>query len=228
MRKLLTTTAVAAAISLGSASMAQAAQVFSLTLADPTAGLSGSPYGEVDVTGAGSTSMDITVLLYGTNEFHWTKDTNHHALVFDLVGNPSITISGLPSPFTVNGVQAAGADSATPFGNFDYDINFPKGTGAMPVIHSFSFTVTSTSALVLEPTHTSTYGDVYFATDIVQPSTGKTGDVGALLPAPPPHNTFVPTVPEPTTWALMILGFGGVGSLLRRTRRQGGLVAAAA
>ena len=27
-------------------------------------------------------------------------------------------------------------------------------------------------------------------------------------------------VPEPATWALMILGFGGVGALLRRRRRE--------
>ena len=32
-------------------------------------------------------------------------------------------------------------------------------------------------------------------------------------------------VPEPTTWALMIVGFGGIGGLLRK-RRQDGLVAA--
>ena len=33
-------------------------------------------------------------------------------------------------------------------------------------------------------------------------------------------------VPEPATWAVMLLGFGGVGALLRRTRRQAGLGAA--
>jgi hypothetical protein len=31
--------------------------------------------------------------------------------------------------------------------------------------------------------------------------------------------SFVP-VPEPTTWGLMIMGFGGVGALLRNRRRQ--------
>jgi len=29
-----------------------------------------------------------------------------------------------------------------------------------------------------------------------------------------------PTVPEPATWAMMVLGFGGMGALLRRNRRQ--------
>ena len=99
MKKLLTSAAVAAALSLIGASSADAAKYF-LTVADPGAGLTGSPYGEVDVLGDGTSSLDITVMLYGTNEFHWTNDVNHHALAFDLVGNPTITISGLASNFS--------------------------------------------------------------------------------------------------------------------------------
>lgn len=38
-----------------------------------------------------------------------------------------------------------------------------------------------------------------------------------LPPAPPPPSVAV--VPEPATWAFMILGFGLVGSVLRRSRR---------
>lgn len=33
-------------------------------------------------------------------------------------------------------------------------------------------------------------------------------------------------VPEPATWAMMIIGFGGVGALMRRRRRDGGGLAA--
>jgi hypothetical protein len=33
-------------------------------------------------------------------------------------------------------------------------------------------------------------------------------------------STSVPVVPEPASWALMIVGFGGVGSLLRRRRAE--------
>lgn len=35
-------------------------------------------------------------------------------------------------------------------------------------------------------------------------------------------STNVAPVPEPATWALMLLGFGGVGMAMRRRRRRGG------
>jgi hypothetical protein len=39
------------------------------------------------------------------------------------------------------------------------------------------------------------------------------------------HVTFfngsVPAVPEPATWAMMLLGFGGIGASMRRARRSG-------
>ena len=38
--------------------------------------------------------------------------------------------------------------------------------------------------------------------------------------------TYEAPVPEPTTWALMILGFGATGAALRRRRQSAGLVSA--
>ena len=38
-------------------------------------------------------------------------------------------------------------------------------------------------------------------------------------------NFSSPGVPEPASWALMIVGFGGVGAMVRRNRRQGVLAA---
>jgi hypothetical protein len=31
---------------------------------------------------------------------------------------------------------------------------------------------------------------------------------------------FIPAVPEPATWAMMLLGFGALGGMLRRRERQ--------
>lgn len=44
----------------------------------------------------------------------------------------------------------------------------------------------------------------------------RLGDIGAILSS---------AVPEPASWALMILGFGGMGASLRRRRNRGAAVA---
>jgi hypothetical protein len=59
-------------------------------------------------------------------------------------------------------------------------------------------------------------------------STSSTSDthLGSLYSAPIPVSTSTPGVPEPASWALMILGFGGVGAVLRGRRQIRGAVAA--
>jgi hypothetical protein len=52
---------------------------------------------------------------------------------------------------------------------------------------------------------------IYFTSDLVN-ADGLTGNVGATL-----VNT--PSVPEPATWAMMLIGFGATGVAMRRTRR---------
>ena len=41
-------------------------------------------------------------------------------------------------------------------------------------------------------------------------------------------NSFVASVPEPSTWAMMLLGFGGLGITARRRKRHGHIVASTA
>ena len=51
-------------------------------------------------------------------------------------------------------------------------------------------------------------------------------DPGTLDFAVLSYTLFSPAaVPEPATWAMMIIGFGGVGALMRRGRRDGGRIA---
>jgi hypothetical protein len=57
---------------------------------------------------------------------------------------------------------------------------------------------------------------------------GGGGGITTLVTPPgsvPP--TPVPSVPEPATWAMMIIGFGLLGGLLRRRRRTAGEIGAA-
>lgn len=52
------------------------------------------------------------------------------------------------------------------------------------------------------------------------PGGGGPGGGGEVPPTPPPVTPPVPAVPEPTTWAMMLLGFGSIGFMLRRSRRD--------
>jgi hypothetical protein len=58
-------------------------------------------------------------------------------------------------------------------------------------------------------------GGWWFSADIFDAGTGLTYNVAARDAS----TNLVTTVPEPASWALMILGFGGVGAVVRRSRR---------
>lgn len=70
----------------------------------------------------------------------------------------------------------------------------------------------------------STY-ELYRAQSGVGYLANSTGTLTALAAAAarPDNGDFLGGVPEPATWALMILGFGAVGAQLRRRRRQSAL-----
>ena len=57
----------------------------------------------------------------------------------------------------------------------------------------------------------------FFAADIT--GSGNTGPVGAL--------TLTTAVPEPSTWAMMILGFVGVGFMAYRRKQNGSALSVA-
>jgi hypothetical protein len=173
-----------------------------------------APFGKVTVTQVGPVAngeVDVTVTLDAGEFFHDTNDSQHHALAFDLVSSlKSITISGLPSPFTANGVQKAGAVADNGAGAFEFDVNFPH-ENKPPQVATFSFDIFGTN---LNPNDfVANKSGVFFATDIVGLN-GHTGSVGAIS-----------AIPEPATWAMMLVGFGGLGATLRRARRPRALAA---
>ena len=227
LNRLVGAIGIASALLLGSAGSGHAT-VFNFSLSDCC-----TANGTVTVTqDANNKSLDIAVAL-SQGSFHDTNDGNHHALAFDLVGNPNITISGLPSPFTTNGAQSAATNSASPFGNFDYVVDFPHigGGGTVPVITSFSFVVTpTTGALTVNSLDYTSYTknnvtyNIYFASDIWDGTnnSGNTGNIGASARGPFP----VGSVPEPSTWAMMLLGFAGVGFMAYRRKSKPALLAA--
>jgi hypothetical protein len=167
----------------------------------------------VSVVDDGSGTLDVTLTLFGGDSIHNNPDANHHALVFDLADAPAIIISGLPSPFTANGDQIAASYKDPSFDSFEYDINWPKVRGSKPTITTFSFDMTGVGGgLTLSDIIGN--GGIYFATDIIG-ANGNTGNVGA--------NSFTTTgaVPEPSTWAMLLLGFAGLGyAAYRKTKTE--------
>ena len=101
-------------------------------------------------------------------------------------------------------------------GAFDYVIQRAHGGNpATPATgqHSLIFTLTGPSTLALDSTLVGGK-DLFFVVDVAgyNPLTGalvNTGRIGATLQG---------GVPEPTSWALMITGFGLAGATLRRRR----------
>jgi hypothetical protein len=175
------------------------ANVYTLTQDGCSGDCGTAPFGTVTVTQGLSGTLDFFVALNAGYSFHDTSDVNHHALVFNLVGDPTINIS-VASPFAAPSPQPAGTN-ASPFGSFEYVVNYPKIQGAHTDPTSFSFSaspVTGTLTPALLEANSSGY---WFATDIRNISTDATGNVAAI--------------PEPSEWAMLLAGLLLVGSIAR-------------
>jgi hypothetical protein len=194
------------------------ASIYTLSVSDPSAGLGAAPYGTVSVTqDANGTSLDITETLNAGFEFHG-GNTNHTALAFSLAGDPSITISSLTAGFT----QVSGSSvSAPPFGSFDYALSctgcgagFGGGiSGPLSFVLSSNAGALTPSSLIFD---TYNGNSIFFSSDLVI-SNGNTGNAGATLTA---------AVPEPSTWAMLILGFSGIGFMAYRRKSKPALLLA--
>jgi hypothetical protein len=211
--------ATIASLGLTAAANASVTEIFALNQDGCTGSCNPNANDNVTVVDDGSGTLQVTVSLFGLDSLHNNPDSQHHALAFDLLGSPTITISNVTAPFVATGpTEAAGSVSASPFGTFEYVINWPKVTGPKPTYTTFSFDMTDAAGL--------TYNDIvansdliYFASDIIG-ANGKTGNIGA--------NSFtIPTVtgsgssaPEPSTWAMMLAGFASLGYAGYRGRRS--------
>ena len=178
-----------------------------------------SPYGQVSVNDAGGT-LAFTVTLFDDLRFRDAQDSNHFSFAFNLGGLSanigSITDNGAGT-FTA---LSPGPFNQSPFGSFQYALECNTGCvpGYDPAGSSqLNFVVTGAGALTvgnLTPTTSATYGNILFAADVVAGPNGNTGFTGNIGGGGGGGG-----VPEPATWGLMLLGFGGMGAMLRNRRR---------
>ncbi len=213
---LFSTAALIAAPGAGNAA------IYDLSVSAVAAFGSGT-YGTISVVqDVNGVSLDITETLNPGFKIHDTTGglgSNHNALAFSLAANPSITVTKLDgTPLTGFGLVAATASSidAPPFPDFEYALQCLAACGpgfgggfAGPL----SFKLTGSTALTLASLEFVTFNgnNIYFSSDlVVDAREGNTGNAGAVIAA----------VPEPSTWAMMILGFAGIGCMTYRRRRN--------
>lgn len=165
-------------------------------------------FGTVDVTG---TSTDLHFVIDVTPNF--VVDTGQHFAVSMNLSGTGFALVGAPAGFTLS----TGSISSSPFSGFNVGLNCDlpacgNGGGLPHPASPLTFDITGTGLGVLNADDFNGH-PINFAVDIVSAGTsGATGVVGGGL--------GTPGVPEPATWGLMLLGFGGMGAMLRSNRRR--------
>jgi len=182
-------------------------------------------YGQINVSGETTGTLTIDIEL-NANTIFMQSGQNPHADVWFDTNTHTVDVEGLAAPFSANGSHTAGSiqPNGASLGSFDYDIM--RASSGNPATaaggqHSLTFTLSGPSSLALEYTAVGS-NNLFFVVDVASfhPDGGaliNTGRIGATIQG---------GVPEPASWALMILGFGGVGAALR-SRRRPALAAAA-
>ena len=126
-----------------------------------------------------------------------------------------------------NAPTAGQLESNTSFGPGTYTLTFDlggnaRGAAAQTTVislggYSDSITLASGDPLAAHSLTFSTTGGNLFFTE-----NGPSDQQGNIL-----DNVSLTAVPEPATWAMMLVGFGGLGAAMRTTRRKQARVLAA-
>jgi hypothetical protein len=240
-RKLLIGAVGAAALAFASSASALT-YVSQLEYRDGAAGAQTPSFGTVTIDElVGGNSVKVTVELTNPGSLFVNTGGPHDPFLFNLVGAGStvaIDNNVAGQQFTYGG---AGSFSATPFGTFTNKIGCCGGENKKGAANGdpppLVFTVTNLGGLtfggagaVYDADHklvtqgtgnhfASNAGGFWFAADIYDATAGQTYNIAAKDAFCTSCGGGTDTgVPEPATWALMILGFGGAGATLRRRR----------
>lgn len=209
MKKTLLAAAAAVA-TLAAAASASATVVYEFTPGGSSAGAGYTVINTFDTT-AGITGLDFEIKVP-------PADSN---------GAPPANSIPSGTPYlSVLGGGSATISFAAPVTSFQFDwgsidyyntlrVNWTKGatSGTKAFTPGFNFTNTADGNQVLPGTNglftvRGTAGETF--TSFTLTSDANSFEI---------DNLAIPGVPEPTTWGLMIVGFGGIGAMLRRRRQ---------
>jgi hypothetical protein len=226
MKRVQQAVAAAAFFGLAGASGAAnaATQVFNIDVACQDCGV-GPSFGTVTVSEIAGDDLSVLVQLASGISLHRNQNINQHAITWNLAGSPTVTISALSDARLIaNGPLAPGSETAPPMGTFTYAIDFEAGVSGPPSspLSTFSFEIGGATALSLASFVPNVVScstcvpagphNIFFALDISNANGQQvlTGNVGA---------TIASGVPEPSTWAMMLIGFAGLAMATRRRQR---------
>ena len=203
--------AIAGAAALACAGAASA-NVYVFNVDGSGGALGSGPYGTVTTTGEGTGVVGVSVALANATFNGAGNSGQHHALTFNLLGSPSLaSVTGFDGTlFSWDGPASGtttGSFSEPSLGTFEYAFECLDSKSCGPTLN-FTLTANAGSTLTFSPN-----GNVYFGADLRTPGANAiTGNEGATLTTSP--------VPEPAVWAMMLVGFGGLGAMLRYRRRE--------
>jgi hypothetical protein len=210
--------------------MSMKKMIFALALA--TAALSASPASaavlidqgvtyQLNLTGvsADGKTGNFALVISGINGASDTEGgrTGINGIAFT---DPSLgnAVGGVLAGFTfqTGGLDSGGCNGSGNFFCFS-NTSFDPGS-PLPAILSLVFTVTSDTAgswLAWDPSFKIDWLGSQNNYDLVSKGIPLNVCIHADCPTPTPQGA----VPEPATWAMMLLGFAGIGAAMRRRRR---------
>lgn len=197
-----------------------------------------APYGKVVLEELDANNVKVTVTLTNAASKFINTGGPHDPFLFNLNNTTSTGVINAPVDTFVWGGQAGGPFTATPFGDFTNVIkccnakNGEKNGDAPPLVFTVTnlggltfagvgATFNSSGLLTGEGTgnrFASNAGGWWFSADIYDGASGLTYNVVARDAICRGDGCTTTVVPEPNTWALMILGFGAAGAMIRRRK----------
>lgn len=208
LRSHLVTAAAFIAAATLQASAASAAITYGFDVTATTAYPTGNPLQSDSVTGSLTTDGTIGVL-HAANILDWTL-----SLVDHLDATQNYTLTKANSLLLEDGGGALSATATALLFNYSGAGEFliqAKTPGPYSGSRYFCFSAAGGACL---PGETISPG---YATSDGVVLTGDSAPIGSQSLTPP---SLPGGVPEPATWAMMLVGFGGVGMALRDTRRR--------